>query len=467
MAPQRPIAPPPRRPAPTPRAIPPAQGTRKVRWGWLELTVLAQTVLPALLFVPGLSSVRIVTRVGVYAVSLVAWGAILAAGRRAPGEGHPAAPWLLAASIWLVLSLANPGLNSPASGLAQIAVNVAIMAPAFWGARALVSRRQVGRIMAILLLCNSASALVGIGQVLRPERFNPPEIRLNGEDTVEGQSMEGADGRMIMRPCGLTDSPGIGASSAGLMAALLGVGWTLRPIATWKRLASLGMALAGLIVLYFSQIRVMLLILVGSLAVLMILLAVQREFRKLTLMALACALIFTGSLAWVARVGGQGALHRFSELLEDDPSKVYGDNRGNFLNHTLLVDIPDYPLGAGLGRWGQMHAYFGDKTISREHGAKWAEIQLTGWAFDGGIPLIVLYLAALGFAMYDLARIALKGRDREVAYWAAVVFALDLGIIVSTLGVPTFVMPLGLQFWALSAAISAADRLRPAAASPC
>ncbi len=470
MAPQPPIAPP-QRPAPPFRPTPRVAagvwggGVRMVPWGWLEWTILSQTLLPALLFVPGMSAVRIVTRVGVYAIALLAWVALLIKGRRPPGGGHPSTPWLLAASVWLVLSLANPGLNSPASGLAQIVVNLAILAPAFWGASALISRRQVGRVMAILLLCNSASALMGIGQVLRPNTFNPPDIRfIEGMTDAENQSYEGANGQMIMRPCGLTDSPGIGASSAGLMAALLGVGWTLRPMATWKRLGSLGLAMAGLILIYFSQVRVMLLILVGSLATLMGLMAVQRQFRKLTQMGAACALIFVASLAWVASVGGEGALARFQELLEEDPTKTFDKNRGNFLTHTFAVIVPDYPLGAGLGRWGPMHAYFGDKRISRERGQIWVEIQITGWAVDGGVPLMVVYVVALGFALYDLGRIALRSRDPDIAYWAAVVFALDLGIVVSSLGMPTFVIPLGLQFWVLAAAVSAADHLVPVSA---
>ena len=410
---------------------------------------------------------RIVTRVGIYAISLIAWGFILAKGRPAPSAGRPAVPWLIAASAWLVLSLANPGLNSPASGLAQIFLNLAILAPAFWAAAALASRKQVGRLMVILLICNACSSLVGIGQVLRPGTFNPPNIALDANMTsTDDVSIEGADGRMIMRPCGLSDSPGFGSASAGLIAALLGIGWTLRPIAPWRRLISLGLAFAGLVVLYFSQVRLMLLVLIGSAATLMILLAAQREFRKLTLMGAASALIFAGAVTWVATVGGDGMMERYQALLEDDPTKVFDQNRGGFLWHTINYVLPDYPLGAGLGRWGQMYAYFGDKSVSDTHGAVWVELQFTGWVIDGGVPLVIAYAGALAVAMLDLARIALRGRDRELSYWAAVVFALNLGIIASSFGMPTFVMPLGLQFWTLAAAVSAADRLRPPPPAP-
>ena len=450
-----------------PRPSPAVAASRKVPWGWLEWTILAQTALPALLFVPGLSRVRVVTRVGVYAISLVAMAAIAMKGRQAGPTDRPASPWLAAVMGWLCLSILNPGLNSPASGLAQILLNLAILAPGFWGAAALTSRKQVGRIMVILLLCNACSCLVGIGQVLRPGTFNPPSIELQaGMEDASGASFVGADGQMIMRPCGLSDSPGFGSAAAGLMAALLGVGWTLQPVSWWKRVIALGLSFVGLVLLYFSQIRVMLLILVGAVFTLMGLLALQREFRKLTLMGAASAVIFLGAVAWVVRVGGEGAMSRYTALMDDDPRNVFDKNRGGFLTHTLTTLLPDYPLGAGLGRWGQMWAYFGDKSVNDRTGVIWAEIQITGWTIDGGLPMIVAYLGALAVAMFDLGRIALNSRDRDLAYWAAVVFALDLGIIVSSLSMPTFVMPLGLQFWVLAAAISAADRRAPSASVP-
>ena len=52
---------------------------------------------------------------------------------------------------------------------------------------------------------------------------------LQGEDLV----YEAGNGQKIMRPCGLTDSPGA-VAPAGMAAALLGLCWALLPMAVWK-----------------------------------------------------------------------------------------------------------------------------------------------------------------------------------------------------------------------------------------
>ena len=54
----------------------------------------------------------------------------------------------------------------------------------------------------------------------------------------------------------------------------------------------------------------------------------------------------------------------------------------------------EYPLGAGLGRWGMAAGYFGS---SRELATPvWAEIQFTGWMIDGGVLMIALYVRRAG-----------------------------------------------------------------------
>ena len=59
--------------------------------------------------------------------------------------------------------------------------------------------------------------------------------------------------------------------------------------------------------------------------------------------------------------------------------------------------------------------------------------------------------------MYDSLRIALTCKDRELAYWAAVVVASNLSIIATCFSYVTFLSPIGLQFWLLAAALHAAD----------
>src|SRR5437879_43578 len=99
---------------------PPARGrvparraaSRAPAWGWLEVFVLSQTFLPALLFVPGLSAARTALRIAAYAIAPVAWF-FVARGRRLPGaDSFPARPWLLAATAWLSLSVLHPNSYS-------------------------------------------------------------------------------------------------------------------------------------------------------------------------------------------------------------------------------------------------------------------------------------------------------------------------------------------------------------------
>src|SRR5205823_5032166 len=151
-------------------------------------------------------------------------------------------------------------------------------------------------------------------------------------------------------------------------------------------------------------------------------------FRKATRIAGVGVGVFAATLAWVASTGGEGVTKRFTTLIEDNPTSVYGRNRGVFLIETFSYML-DYPLGAGLGRWGQMYHYFGDRTAPVERGLIWVEIQPTAWVIDGGAPLFLGYVGAIVAAMASTLRIALRGADPEVADWAAVVFAMNLGTV--------------------------------------
>jgi putative acyl-CoA dehydrogenase len=65
-----------------------------------------------------------------------------------------------------------------------------------------------------------------------------------------------------------------------------------------------------------------------------------------------------------------------------------------------------------------MHTYFGEGT-----GALWVEIQWTGWLFDGGVPLILLYTAAILVASWGCLKVALGrvgGADPSLSLWGAV-----------------------------------------------
>ena len=259
-------------------------------WGWLEWFVLSQTFIPALLFVPGMSPIRTLTRVSAYGVATLAWITLVWAGRRPPGaEAFPARPWLVFCSVWLGLSILHPNSYSLLAASAQAALYITILSPVFWAPLALTSSRQIGRLMALLFLCNALSAFLGIAQVFRPETFNPPVIPLmnnifNGENLM----FVADDGRKVLRPCGLTDSPGA-ACGAGVVAALLGLCWALRPIAVWKRLASLGLAFLGVAVIYLTHVRTSLVMVGICLVALTGLFVFQRSYRQALLLVLSGA----------------------------------------------------------------------------------------------------------------------------------------------------------------------------------
>jgi hypothetical protein len=431
-------------------------------WGWLEVFVLSQTVLPALLFVPGLSAGRTPIRIAAYAIAPLAWFFVARRERRRPGsDSFPARPWLLCSAAWIGLSVLHPNSYSIVAAAAQAGLYLAVISPAFWAPAALTSKPQLGRVMALLFLCSALSALVGVAQVFRPETFNPPVIpamnnAFQGEDLV----YEAANGQKIMRPCGLTDTPG-GVAPAGLAAALLGLCWALLPMAAWKRLACVGLAFVGMAAIYYTQVRLTIVMLGISLLALTAFLAARNEYRKVLLLAVLGAVVVVGASLWVVRSSGDAVNERLMTLFTSDPAKLYQESRGGFVRHAFEEVLWEYPLGYGMGWWGMIHSSFGDP---QRPTPIWVEVMWPAWIYDGGFPLLVGYVGALVVAMLDSIRITLRCKDREVAYWGAVIVAFNLSILATCFSFVPFLSPIGIPFWLLAATLHAADaRTRPAA----
>ena len=426
------------------------------RWGWLEWFVVGQTALPALMFIPGLASVRTPARIAAFGVALVAWAAIAGRGRRAV-DRFPARPWLVAVVGWLALEILHPDGNSMLARVGHVALYVAILSPAFWAGRALTDGRQVGRLIKILFACNALGAAVGLGQVFRPETFNPPvipSVLKAGIDRIGDVSYLDAAGRRIYRPCGLTDQVG-SAAAAGMTAALLGLGLALGRVRWPWRPIGLGAAFVGVAVIYYSQVRMTLVMLAAGLALLTLVFLLQRDWRRAVLLGLGGAGLILGGFAWVAATSGADVTKRFAALVAEEPGQVYFNSRGMFVRSALDDQLWRMPLGAGLGRWGQIEEYFGD---GKTEGI-WVEVMIPAWVVDGGLPLLILYPLAIAMAMLDSARIALRSRDRELRYWAAVILAMNFGVIATCFSYVAFLSPFGLPFWLFSAALHAADRL--------
>src|SRR4051794_8978812 len=91
-------------PRPLPAAPARPSVPRVVPWGWLEWFLIAQTFIPALLFLPGIGQVRVVIRVATFGVALMAWWSIYQSGKtRAGARSFASGKWLKVASGWLLL----------------------------------------------------------------------------------------------------------------------------------------------------------------------------------------------------------------------------------------------------------------------------------------------------------------------------------------------------------------------------
>jgi hypothetical protein len=422
-------------------------------WGWLEWFIVGQTFMPALLFIPGMNAVRPATRVAAYMLGLVAWTAVAMGPRKGVASGSfPARPWLIFCIVTLTLLLAHPDCYSPIAAFGHVVLYVAVMSPAFWAGDALSSPKQLRRLLAVLFLCNAASATLGLAQVFSPGRFNPPVIPNLAFEGGASLMFELADGRKIVRPCGLTDTPGA-AAPAGAAAALIGLCFALRPISWWKRAASAALAFVGIAVIYYSQVRSALIVLSISFLIVALLWIYRGDWRSASTLLGSGGAMLGGALLWVARSMGSRVFERFGTLLTTSPMDVYSYNRGAFALHALTV-MKDTPLGVGLGRWGMVHMAFRDPSRLSN---VWVEVMIQAWAVDGGIPLTLGYAGAVAVALFDSLRIVLKSRDKELTFWAAVVFAQNLSSAALCFSYPTFLSPTGLQFWLLAAALHAAD----------
>lgn len=450
--------PPPRRPR---GSAAPVVLAKAVPWGWLEWFIIIQSSIPVLLFIPGASVLRLFTRVAAFLVAILAWLAIWIRGRRFPQDRiFLPTPWLLLCTIWLGVCLFHPGTNSMMSGVAQAAMYLTVLSPVFWASSAVTSSQQIPRLMKIVFFFCALNAFLGIAQVYS-NRFNPPYIPSidDGNDfSISGMTYNAADGRRIIRPCGLSDNPGQ-ASGAGAVACLIGLCMAAQPIRWWKRIACVGVALAGMAVIYFCQVRAAMVMEFICIIGLIVLFSARGYYRQAGVLAFGSVVLVVAAAIWAVSAVGEVGTKRFWTLIEERPADLY-QSRGTFVKETFESLIWNSPLGCGLGRWGQAYGYFGDQSYGYggSNGMLWVEVQVPGWVIDGGIPLLVCYTVAISLAMLDSLRIVLTTRNKDVAYWGAVVCTMNLSIVAATFSSCPFVTPSGMGFWLMSLALHAADQ---------
>ena len=433
-----------------------AQAPRSTSLGLAEWFAISQTAIPALLFLPGTQGIRLYVRIAAFATSLglLAWW-VASARRRLPL--HPAQPWVLGAIAYVALMVLHPSISSPLAGIAQLVLYAAVAAPLLWAPSLVRSPDHLARIMALLLVCNGVNAAVGVLQVYDPARWMPHEMSRIVTESDMGLgvvSYMGPNG-LIVRPPGLFDNPGA-VAGPGMYAALLGLVFAMSAVAWWQRGLALAASCAGVAAIYLSQVRVSLVVLALMIAAYVVMLTLQNRRARAALISAAAVALIIATFGLALVLGGDSIAQRTFSLFEQDPISLYSASRGGQLVYTVDDLFTSYPLGAGLGRWGMIAGYFGSSDPSSP--PLWAEIQVAGWAIDGGIPLLVLSLTGLGVTLVSQARIARLHSDAKVRACAAVVLAASFGTAALIFSFTPFVTQIGLQFWFLAGALHGVAR---------
>jgi hypothetical protein len=433
---------PPRR-EPVPVAAPSA------RLDLLTVVVCLFFLSPALLFLPGAQPYRSLIRAIPYVSSLgmIFW---FVGSRRLGPIPLEFALVGLALGVMLV-NLLRPESHTGA-GLAQCVFQLSIAAPVFWAGNLVTTQKQLGRLLGLIFLISAASVLTGLLQVYDPQTFMPKFTSLGlavNPHLVSSLTYLGANGQRIIRPPGLSDVPG-GAAAAGATTAILGclLGAQQGQGAT-KRLLCFSVAGLGALILFLTQVRSLLLMTVLAIAMMCFLLFRWKRLVQGGLLAAAAGVLVVLAFSLAVGIGGNSVARRFLGLAENGLIASYQQNRGMFLEYTLDQLLSTYPLGAGVGRWGVTQLGFGDDSVS----PLYAEIQITGWLYDGGLPLILLYGGAVLAALTFAYGVAVDKASLSLGYYAGMIFCLDILVAGQAMAGPTFNTQLGLQFWLLAGAL--------------
>ena len=418
---------------------------RQERRNWVQWFIIFQIVCQLLLLTSiAAGPTRAVIRIATFGISLLALAFV-------PGRGklHPAAKPVAAVMGLMAISFFHPTTNNFLSGAAQILLYLAILAPLYWVPRFNLDMRAVRTVLLTLWAFHALSSLFGVLQVYYPGRFQPNVsvlVASQGSTYLRNVSIVVANGERVMRPMGLTDVPG-GAGMGGFYTVLFGMGFLLTERGMARRAIFVGSMLLGMMALYLSQVRALLVMLACCMVVFLILLALRGFKMKLAILSSVLAGIVVVSFLWAASVGGASVTRRLALLVASSPTNTYYQGRGKFLEYTIKELLPRYPLGAGLGRWGMTNTYFGDKSKL----SIWAEIMWTGWLLDGGVPLILAYVAMLWFAFVTALKLSLRRSQGDLWLWGTVLLSYNCGAIALTFSYPFFISQGGMEFWMLNA----------------
>jgi hypothetical protein len=425
----------------------------------LEYFIALEIICQLALLSSTLAPFRVFFRTAVFGVSLMLFFLL-------PGHGkqHPAAKAAVFVMVVLGVSMLNPGVNSEMAAAAEFGLYLAVLAPLFWVSRIRIDLAEMRRVFRILWGFQVVSSIFGVLQVYFPARFQfavSTVVQGQGTGYLGMQRFQNAYGELVFRPMGLTDTPG-GAAAAGFLAVLFAAAFFLLDQRRWMQITAAGAMLVGMAAIYLSQVRVMLVMEMVCMLTFVTLMSWRAArvsnpllgrrigSKRLAYLTGLMALAAVGGFVWAVGVGGTAITDRVNSLTAENPGEVYQKNRGQFLAYTIDEVLPNYPLGAGPGRWGMMFYYFGDPSNTKNP-ALWAEIQWTGWLYDGGIALVLVYALAIALAFRVSYQVGLNERSGELATLAAVVFAYDVGVLAATFDSCFFIGGGGLDFWMFNA----------------
>ena len=436
--------------------------TPEVEWGWVEVFIALQLLWGLVLFVPGAQGYRVYIRALPYVIS---GASLVYYFRRETGEPLPRnTKWLLASFVLLLLNLLQPTTHLMA-GIGQIIFQISIAAPAFWMARAVRSEGRLTMFLWVLFASSLLASGVGILQVYFPETFLPSEFSVLAQtlnpNVINSLTYAGADGRAIIRPPGLSDMPG-GAAVAGMMTMILGLTLAMCREQRWPaRVICFVGGAVGMTTLFLTHVRSLSLLAAAGIAVCTVLRFRQGRTTDGALSAAAGIAVIAGAYFWAVSVGGDAVAERFLGLLNDGVFRTFDESRGLFVRYTFSELLYEFPLGAGLGRWGMMQVLFGDPSLWQAPPIH-VEIQPTGWLLDGGVPLLLMYVGAVAISLRHTYRLAVDATVGRLQDLATVLLCVQLTVAGLCLSGPVFNTQLGIQFWAVAGALAGAAGIRRA-----
>ena len=419
-------------------------------WGFPEFFIIGQILAPAILFLPGTQPLRVLIRTAPFMVSVAA---LIWYGRKSfhTRLDAPAQKWLLLCSLCLVAMIFHPTTNSILAGMAHAILYLSVLAPIFWAPQLKLTPERIQRLLFIILVSCGLNSMVGILQVYDPGTWMPTELSSMVTGTLGGignVSYIGPDGRTIIRPTGLSDNPGAVAGPA-TAATLLGLIFFFERTRFWRRVTALLCAVAGFTVVFLTMVRTSLLVACGALIAYIALLVLQKQKQKALMLFVVGVVAILISFSLALSLGGQSIEDRVGTLLEDDPMTVYYSNRGAQIEYGFTTLLSQYPVGAGLGRWGMMRAYFGDES-NLDSPPIWAELQPNAWILDGGLMLLLFYLLAVGANTVSGIKMLRHAHSPAMRFSTSAIAAVNLITVALILGYTPFTNQVGLQYWFLS-----------------